>query len=381
MIKIFRKWMHRYFADQEAVLVVVLLAAAVIILMTMGTILAPMIASIIIAFLMEGMVARLNGRGLPHIVSVSVTFLVLVGAMALVLLVVLPGLWQQVVNLISEIPRMLQSAQQEAASLPEKYPSIFGEGTMFGEETVDTIIRNTTTKIGEVGENVLSVSITKLPVLIGLVVYIVLVPILVFFFLKDGKNILHQLGSLLPDERPVMTEIWVEMNIQIANYIRGKAIEILIVAATSYFAFQLMGLNYALLLAIAVGLSVLIPYIGVAVVALPVALIAYFQWGWSSEFMWVMVIYGVIQLIDGNVLAPLLLSEAVNLHPIAIILSVLVFGGIWGFWGVFFAIPLATLIKAIVNAWPVRESRRVRNENQSPKDPEPKAEDGDKSAA
>lgn len=65
-----------------------------------------------------------------------------------------------------------------------------------------------------------------------------------------------------------------------------------------------------------------------------------------------MFVYSVIQALDGNVLVPLLFSEAVNLHPIAIILSVLVFGGLWGFWGVFFAIPLATLVKALYNAWP-----------------------------
>ena len=101
-----------------------------------------------------------------------------------------------------------------------------------------------------------------------------------------------------------------------------------------------------------VGLSVVIPYIGAAIVTLPVAMIAFFQWGWTNEFFYLMLAYGIIQALDGNVLVPLLFSEAVNLHPIAIIVAVLVFGGLWGFWGVFFAIPLATLIKAVMNAWP-----------------------------
>lgn len=351
--------MNRYFADQEAVLVVILLVAAVIVLMTMGNILAPMIASIIIAFLMEGMVARLNGRGVPHLVSVCITFAVLVGVMALVLLVVLPGLWQQIANLFSQLPSITSELRRLLLLLPEQMPDLVSE------ETIETLIRETSAKIGEYSERVLSVSLTQLPNLVAFLVYIVLVPILVFFFLKDGKTILHQLASLLPDERPVMTKIWVEMNIQIANYVRGKAIEIVVVASVSFLAFQLLGLNYALLLAIAVGFSVVIPYIGAAVVTIPVAMIAYFQWGWSSEFMWVMVVYGIIQMLDGNVLVPLLFSEAVNLHPIAIILSVLVFGGVWGFWGVFFAIPLATLIKAIINAWPVRESRRDKEKREA----------------
>jgi len=108
-----------------------------------------------------------------------------------------------------------------------------------------------------------------------------------------------------------------------------------------------------------VGLSVLIPYIGAAVVTLPIAFVAYFQWGLESEFIWLMISYGVIQFLDGNVLVPILFSEAVNLHPVAIIVAILVFGGLWGFWGVFFAIPLATLVKALINVWPVHEGDDV----------------------
>jgi putative permease len=113
------------------------------------------------------------------------------------------------------------------------------------------------------------------------------------------------------------------------------------------------------LLAALVGVSVLVPYIGATVVTIPVAIVAFFQFGWTTEFAWVMGIYAVIQALDGNVLVPLLFSEVVNLHPIAIIVAVLFFGGLWGFWGVFFAIPLATLVKAVMDAWP-REARTVQ---------------------
>jgi putative permease len=95
-----------------------------------------------------------------------------------------------------------------------------------------------------------------------------------------------------------------------------------------------------------------VPYIGVAIVSIPVVLIAYFQWGWSSVFLYVMFWYMIIQSLDGMVLVPLLFSEAVNLHPVVIITAVLFFGGLWGLWGVFFAIPLATLIKSLMNSWP-----------------------------
>jgi len=88
------------------------------------------------------------------------------------------------------------------------------------------------------------------------------------------------------------------------------------------------------------------------VVTVPVVIIAYFQWGWTNEFFTLVITYLVIQALDGNLLVPLLFSEVVNIHPVAIIVAVLFFGGLFGVWGVFFAIPLATVVQAIIIAWP-----------------------------
>ena len=71
------------------------------------------------------------------------------------------------------------------------------------------------------------------------------------------------------------------------------------------------------------------------------------------------VVEGVVQFMDGNVLVPLLFSEVVNMHPAAIIIAVLFFGGLWGVWGVFFAIPLATLIQAVIHSWPSIQTQKV----------------------
>lgn len=202
------------------------------------------------------------------------------------------------------------------------------------------------------GQNVLSLSLSSIPDIITLLVYLILVPLLVFFFLKDKGPILGWISRYLPKERELVAKVWEEMDQQIGNYVRGKFLEILIVGVVSYIVFALMGLHYSMLLGALVGISVIVPYLGATVVTIPVAMIAFFQWGWTSEFAYLMIAYGIIQALDGNLLVPLLFSEAVNLHPVAIIVAVLVFGGIWGVWGVFFAIPLATLVKAVLTAWP-----------------------------
>jgi len=207
-------------------------------------------------------------------------------------------------------------------------------------------------EISQLGQRALTLSLTSLGNVMSLIIYLVLVPILVFFMLKDREALVGFTLSLLPQKRTLLTRIWHEMDRQIANYIRGKSIEIVIVGTVAYITFAFFGLPYTALLAVLVGFSVLVPYIGAAVATIPVAAVAGFHFGISEQFVYVLVAYGVLQALDGNVLAPVLFSETNNIHPVSIIVAVLFFGGIWGFWGVFFAIPLATLLKALVYAWP-----------------------------
>jgi putative permease len=196
------------------------------------------------------------------------------------------------------------------------------------------------------------VSVSGVMNLVALLIFLVLMPILVFFFLKDKAAIMAWLTGYLPRNRALATSVWHEVDAQIGNYVRGKVLEILIVWIVTYAVFVSLDLQYAMLLSMLVGFSVLIPYIGAAVVTIPVGLVALFQFGPSTGLAWVLVAYAIIQALDGNVLVPVLFSEVVSLHPVAIIAAVLVFGGIWGFWGVFFAIPLATLVNAVLRAWP-----------------------------
>jgi putative permease len=178
---------------------------------------------------------------------------------------------------------------------------------------------------------------------------------MVFFFLKDKYMILAWLGHFLPEERTLVHRVWTDLDIKIASYVRGKFIEVMVIWLAAYIGFAVMELNYAMLLSLLVGLSVIVPYVGATVVTIPVIMIAFFQWGSGSEFGYLMAIYAVIQILDGNLLVPLLFSEVVNLHPVAIIVAVVFFGSLWGVWGVFFAIPLATFIQAILKAWPNQE--------------------------
>lgn len=346
MQKILGKWVQRYFSDEGALLLFALLIAAGLVIFYLGGALIPVFASLILAFMMQGAVNRLTRLGLGRMLAVILVFVGFVGFLTAFLLFVMPIAWRQSVTLFNELPRMVIEVQNLLLLLPQKYPD------MISETQIRQLFGLAAAEVSQLGQLILSFSLSSVTGVMALLIYLVLVPILVFFFLKDSDSLVRGWTAALPEKRDVLNQVWHEMDDQIANYIRGKAIEILIVGAASYIAFAILGINYAALLALLVGLSVLIPYIGAALVTVPVALIAFFQWGVSSDFMYLMIAYGVIQALDGNVLVPLLFSEAVNLHPVSIIVAVLVFGSLWGFWGVFFAIPLATLVKAVVTAWP-----------------------------
>ena len=352
MLGIVRAWFDRLFAEEETVVLLLLIAAVLVMMLTLGNVLVPIVASIVLAFMMQGIIGRLSRAGAPQWVAISVAYTVFVSVFFGVLVVLLPLVWQQLTNLFQELPAMLRKLQHLLLVLPER-------SELFTEQQIREWMAIASKELGSVGQYLLTFTIAQLPNLLGLMINIVLIPILVFFFLKDKITILAWLASFLPNHRPLLSAVWSEMNVQVANYVRGKAIEIVIVGVASYISFTVIGLNYPALLALLVGLSVVIPYIGAAVVTVPVLLVGYIQWGWGGEFLTLFIVYSVIQGLDGNVLVPLLFSEAVNMHPVAIIVAVLVFGGLWGIWGVFFAIPLATLVKAIIYAWP-RPVRKPR---------------------
>lgn len=356
MLRVFKGLVHRYFSDEEAVILALVLVIGFTVILTMGAMLAPVIASMVLAFVLQGIVSLLERRGVPHILAVISVFVFFLALLVLVILGLIPLLWEQLTTLFQELPRMMQEGQQLLLHLPEAYPGFISE------EQIVIWMNTLQGQLGQLGQWVLSVSIAQLPNFVGVLIYLILVPILVFFFLKDRALLHRWVRGLLPENRSMMRQVGEEMNQQIANYIRGKVIEILIVGVATFIALQMMGLNYAALLGLLVGLSVVVPYVGAAVVTIPVALIGLFQWGWGQEFWVLMLVYAIIQALDGNVLVPLLFSEAVNLHPIAIIVAVLVFGGLWGFWGIFFAIPLATLLKAVMNAWPTQDRRQQESD-------------------
>ncbi len=354
-------WFKRNFSNPQVVFLALILLAAFAFLMFFGNMLAPVLAGVVIAYLLEGVVRFLERHNLPRLFGVVMVLLLFVLFVVLILFGLLPLLSRQIVQFLQQVPAMFGAAQQVLLQLPQKYPDFISA------DQLRDIIVAVSGDLTRLGQEIVSMSLSSVVGLITFVIYVVLLPILVFFFLKDKDAILGWFSAFFPRDYQLTERVWGEVHQQISNYIRGKFWEILIVGVACFVVFSLLGMQYPLLLGVLIGLSVLIPYVGAAIVTLPVMMVAWFQWGWSPEFFYVMVAYLIIQALDGYVLVPLLFSEVVNLHPVAIIFAVLFFGGLWGVWGVFFAIPLATLVQAVLRAWPRRREapRRRRRRRRS----------------
>ena len=347
MLDVFKQWYKKNFSDPNAVALMLLIVLSGLLISWFGDLLTPVFVAIVFAFLLEWPIKQVTQLGLNRNLSTLFVITIFISVMTTVFIMAIPVIWKQSIALIKELPDMMIFVKDYINTLPDLYPSL-------DPAVITGLMNNFDTKLVLVLEDSVQAIMASLTDVVALLIYLILVPMMVFFILKDKQELLGGFEKILPTKRRLITQVSIEMNQQIINYIRGKMIELFIVGSSTYIAFAIMDLRFAAVLGFLVGLSVLIPYIGAAVVTVPVTVVALFQFGLTPDFYAVMIAYGVIQALDGNLLVPLLFSEAVDLNPVYIIVAVLFFGGLWGFWGVFFAIPLASLVKAVINAWSVK---------------------------
>ena len=337
---------RKIFSSEETLVFALLLTGAFLTLFFFGNILTPFLVSIIFAYLLVGMQKRLEEYGLNSTLALILTysFFLLLGIALMVWLI--PLVYQQLQSLILEIPKWVNSFMIFVQNIPEKYPDLISS------DQITTFLQSLSGQITAISEDFLKASIAGIQNTVTIAINLVLLPILVFFFLFDRESIISGFLSVLPNKRAMLQNVWVEMDDQLSNYARGKAIEIVIVGLVAAIIFMYFDLQYVALLSVLVGFSVLIPFLGAFIVTLPVAVLGLLQFGLTFDFWLLMGLYVILQMLDGYLLVPILFSDAVKLHPVIIMLAVFIFGGMFGFWGIFFAIPIATLIKAIWNSWP-----------------------------
>ena len=190
MLKVLGSWMNSYFGEEEAVLLTVLLAIILVALITLGEILAPFIASLIFAFLLQGGVNRLVLCSVPRRMAVVIIFLLFLGIFSAVLVVLLPLIGRQALNLANKVPVMFEHWQSMLLVLSEQFPEIFSASQ------IKDILSQASKELGGIAQHLVSFSLNTFPSILALILYAILVPLLVFFMLKDKDKLLEFTSSL-----------------------------------------------------------------------------------------------------------------------------------------------------------------------------------------
>ena len=338
--------LKKIFSNEETIVFSFVIFGIFLIMTFFGSVLTPFLISIVVAYLLVGVQKRIESFNVSSRAALAITFTIFIVAGATMLIWLLPILYTQLQTFVLDAPKLFNDFIEFVSTLPAKFPDLVSS------DQITVFFQAVSSELTSVTQNVVKSSIAGIQSTITILLYIILFPILVFFFLFDRKNIMDGLSKLVPGKREMFSSIWLEMDVQLSNYVRGKTTEIFVVGICAAIIFSLVGLKYSALLSVLVGLSVVIPYVGAFLVTVPVVIVGLLQFGLESEFYILITLYLLLQILDGNLLVPVIFSDAVKLHPVVIILAVFIFGSMFGFWGVFFAIPMATFIKAVWNAWP-----------------------------
>ncbi len=350
-------WFNRLLADTQLMMMFASLLAISALLFFFGKILAPLLVAIALAYVLDSLVRFLTERHLDRSIAVWIVFSTFMLLLVLGLLTIVPLLTDQIIGIASNIPKYMSELHDALQKLQHR----FGVEWLNPEHLQQLLGNNSEAMQGWVAA-MLKKSFALIPGIIALLVYTVLVPVLIFYLLKDKEHIIAWSKELLPKERSLLTRVWRELDVQIGNYIQGRFWESLFIGLLMWIIFALMGHKYALLLGVLTGVSVWIPFVGAAVVTVPVMFLSFVQWGLSDMTLYAILAYGAVQTFDANIVIPWLFSEVVNLHPIAIIMAVLVFGNLWGFVGVFIAIPMGVLVQSVLSIFLERRDEQRRAE-------------------
>jgi predicted PurR-regulated permease PerM len=180
---------------------------------------------------------------------------------------------------------------------------------------------------------------------LGLLVNLALVPVVMFYLLRDWPIVIARVTELVPRRwEPKMREIVRDIDLVLAEFLRGQLLVMVVLAAYYALALSLVGLERGAAIGVVTGLLVFIPYVGFGLGLVLGVLAALLQWNGWPGFLAVLAVYGVGQLLENYVLVPYLVGDRIGLHPLAVIFALLAFGQLFGFAGVLLALPVSAAL-------------------------------------
>ncbi len=351
--------------------------AAYLVLWYLSPILLPFVLGVIIAYLLDPLLERFTRlgvrRSLGAAVIIAVFFVVLLVAIALLL----PILRAQIVGLTQQLVGATNKLYAEAFPLIERALAMIGEGAAregpggynLAGDLVGRIVAWTGTVLASIWSGGLA--------FFNLLSLIFVTPIVAFYLLRDWNRILAAVDGWLPrDHADTIRDLARQIDMRLDGFIRGQGLVCLLLGVFYAVALTTAGLNFGLLVGLGTGLATFIPYVGMMAGMTTGLLIAYFQFAEWTDVLIVLAIFVVGGIVEGNFIAPKLVGDRVDLHPVWIILALLAGGALFGFVGVLLAVPVAAALGVVLRfglgrylASPLYHGRDAAASNRPPAEP------------
>ncbi|MBT2603789.1 AI-2E family transporter [Bacillus sp. ISL-53] len=309
------------------------------------TIFLPVLLAGVCFYLFNPLINYLEKKGNKRILSILLLYLVIIGLLAIVILSVIPPLKDQVQSLVSNIPKISHDIQDMVQNVSQnKYVK---QGAQSTNTDIDKVSKSFSGHLNEYISGFSQGVLTFIGTLTEVILAFAVLPFILFYLLKDGKDLPKYIVRLLPNQtRPEAKEIFGDMNHALSSYIRGQLFVATCIGVLFFIGYLIIGIDYALLLAIIAMLTNVVPYLGPIIAILPAIIIAFVM----SPFMVLKlaVVWIIVQLLEGKLISPQIMGKSLNIHPITVIFVILTAGNLFGIIGIILAVPGYAILKVIV---------------------------------
>lgn len=309
--------------------------------------LAPFIIAFIFAYLIHPVIeSNCNRFNISREVVTFFVFSTFISALITVVILIVPLIYKQLSLLISNIPKYQRIFKQEAAVFLEKVDKFDHNLAANLSDFINKAISNLFAIFSSIMQHLWEYTLAT----INFFALVALVPIILYYFLRDWPIMVKTIESMMPRrEKSEIRKILKEISILLSAYIRGQLNICLILSIYYFIGLTIIGLDLALLLSLVAGFLIIIPFIGVFISFVLTMINCYFTFGYGVELLYVLLLFIFGHTVEGYILAPKIIGNKIGLHPVWIIFAVLASGSLFGFIGVFFAIPIAGIAKVLIS--------------------------------
>lgn len=308
----------------------------------LAPILTPFLLAAILAYIFDPLVERLTRLRLPRVLAVVLVLLLALALLVALMLIVIPLFYKEARMLAERAPGFVAWFNQHASPW---LAARLGIELQLDADTAKQLARALFTENEDLVKQLLGSLKVGGRVVLAVLVNLVLVPVVLFYLLRDWQGLIERIDRLIPRRaHGKLRTVAREIDGVLAQWLRGQVLVIAMMSAYYVSALWVTGLEFALPIGILTGIAVIIPYVGVITGLGLASAAALMQFGTVQGLLWVWLAIGVGQALEGMVLTPLVVGERIGLHPVAVIFALLAFGQIFGFFGVLLALPASAAL-------------------------------------